>query len=631
MAFTPTPEQQAVIKHRGNPLRVVAGPGTGKTSCIAARIEDLLLSDRVAPNRILAVTFTRAAAGETRQKLEKHGVRPDQLPDVRTLHSKAVGLLRRHASRLGINTSVRPLSAAETKLVMKDVSADLAGAGIKLRFKGSGTIWDYLKAYQSEQTGAGLPTWVAGNTKHQETLRRFADAYDRVQAFYNSIDWFRVVTLAAHLLNNHPDVLEDERSRLDYLLVDEYQDLNRADQQLVRLLLADHTGPCVVGDEDQSIYESQRYAAPAGLVNFPKDVAGAVTLPLTCCHRCPPRVLEKANKLISHNKVRIAGKSALRASDPAKKGAVATIYHKSKKAEIEWLTAKVKALHDGGYQWKDILILFTEGQIAEDYIGALQSARFRVSVMLRVAGPLDSLCFASVHATCRFIADQTDNMATRACLEYWPNLGAETIRLLRKISMDLEATLWDAIGKVANKPDKYKFIARRRTVRDFHSAMEQLLLVRDFGKLLPAILGVLADCSSDPGVKILQGFLSNLSGKEAAMSIAEALANFDQEREAGTFDADEEELPDKIRLMTRHSAKGLEAKIVFIPALEDDLMPGLVTNLEERRRLFYVSITRAQDLLIMSWASQRTGREIHRTGGRMLGKKKSGFLAEMGE
>src|SRR2546430_1773339 len=125
MSIKLTPEQQAVVQHRGAPLRVVAGPGTGKTSCIAARIGDLLIVDKVDPRRILAVTFTRAAAGETRLKLEKHGIRPDQLPDVRTLHSKAVALLRRHSGRLGVTATVRPLSGMEEKLVIKDVAADL--------------------------------------------------------------------------------------------------------------------------------------------------------------------------------------------------------------------------------------------------------------------------------------------------------------------------------------------------------------------------------------------------------------------------------------------------------------------------------------------------------------------------
>jgi superfamily I DNA/RNA helicase len=179
--------------------------------------------------------------------------------------------------------------------------------------------------------------------------------------------------------------------------------------------------------------------------------------------------------------------------------------------------------------------------------------------------------------------------------------------------------------------DAHRSMARRRSVQEFHNAMTKLLGIRAFGKLVPAILTPLSDCADDPGVRILAQYFAKQKGKEAAMTIAEVLENFEQERESGKFDTPEEELPDRVRVMTMHSAKGLEAKVVFVPALEDDLVPGQMGNLEERRRLFFVSITRAKQLLLLSWASQRVGREIHREGGRMLGKQRSRFLTEMGE
>ena len=475
--------------------------------------------------------------------------------------------------------------------------------------------------------------FVPGFRETQKTwlLIAFSQIYEDVQAFYNAIDWLRVVNLAVHLLNSHPDVLADEQARIDHLLVDEYQDLNRADQQLVRLLIAESSGLCVVGDEDQSIYESQRYAAQSGLVNFDAAVPGTVTLPLTVCHRCPQRVLDKADALIRSNKVRIAGKAALQTADPTRKGVVATIFHKSKKAEIQWLVNKVMELHRMGLEWRDLLVLFPEGQIATEYIEALKENKIPIDVKLRISGPFDSICFYKVLATCRFLADQSDNMAVRLCLDYWPSIGAETIKQLRKISTDRAHPLWNAVGAVAENPDAHRSMVRRRSVGEFHSAVTKLLPVRDFDKIIPAVLKNLPDCVTDPGTKILSEFFAQQSGKEAAMGIREVLGNFENEREAGKFEVVEEELPDKIRIMTMHSAKGLEAKVVFIPALEDDLMPGEMGNLEERRRLFYVSITRAKEILIMSWASQRTGREIHRAGGRMLGKIKSRFLKEMGE
>ena len=162
-----------------------AGPGTGKTTCIAQRVADLVLKDKIPPKQILSVTFTRdwedcwTAAQEMRHKLEKQGVPSHQLPDVRTLHSKAVSLLRRYHSHLGLGSLVRPLGGPETRLVLQDVVADLAAAGTRLRFTGEGRVHDYLRSYQSEQSGKG----VSPTVNVQKHLM-FTDSYERLQQFY---------------------------------------------------------------------------------------------------------------------------------------------------------------------------------------------------------------------------------------------------------------------------------------------------------------------------------------------------------------------------------------------------------------------------------------------------------------
>ena len=161
--------------------------------------------------------------------------------------------------------------------------------------------------------------------------------------------------------------------------------------------------------------------------------------------------------------------------------------------------------------------------------------------------------------------------------------------------------------------------------------MQNLLSVQKFNKLVPEILRTRPDCAEDPGVQIINEYFTKYEDNGSVIGITEVLENFDQEREAGAFEPAEEELPDKVRVMTMHSAKGLEARVVFVPALEDDLIPGAVENLEERRRLFYVSVTRTREILFLSWAYQRTGQEIHRKGGKMIDKQRSRFLTDMGE
>lgn len=160
--------------------------------------------------------------------------------------------------------------------------------------------------------------------------------------------------------------------------------------------------------------------------------------------------------------------------------------------------------------------------------------------------------------------------------------------------------------------------------------MRRLLEITDYNHIVPEIVDALPGCREDRGIKIACEYFAAQAGKEEALNLQEVFSNFGYEIESGKYDVSGE-LEDKVRVMTMHSAKGLEAPVVIIPALEDDLMPGDVPNIEERRRLFYVSVTRARTILLLSWAYQRTGAEIHRPGGRMLNKQKSRFLAEMGE
>jgi DNA helicase-2/ATP-dependent DNA helicase PcrA len=518
----------------------------------------------------------------------------------------------------------------EARLLVEDVAADLTDQNVRLSFKGQGSVLSYLRAYRAEQSGAGVPLWISQDEVLLRRYREFANTYECLQKFYSALDWFRVVKLVLQLFDSYPDILTEEHASTDYLLVDEYQDLNRNEQEFIRRLVADHSGLCIVGDEDQSIYETQRYADPGGIITFDDQYPGSTTLPLTYCHRCPVKVVEKANALIEKNTRRIQGKAQLQAMHQDRTGVVATVIHRSMKTEAEWLVRKVTELPAKGYPYKDVLILFGDGTIAQEYVKALRKANVPLDVKLRMAGPFDSPCFLSVMAAVRFLVDQSDNLAARQCLANWPQIGAITIKALRKHAMQASVSLWQAVASVAQNSTGSPSISMRKSVEKFHTAMSHLLSIQEFNKIGPAIIAVLPDCADDPGVRFFNEYLANKAGQESLISLADVLQSFELEREEGKFDNEEEEREDKVRIMTMHSSKGLEAKVVFLPALEDDLMPGEVQNLEERRRLFFVSITRSKQILCLTWAKQRTGQAIHRLGGRMLGKNRSRFLDDMG-
>jgi superfamily I DNA/RNA helicase len=387
----------------------------------------------------------------------------------------------------------------------------------------------------------------------------------------------------------------------------------------------------VVGDDDQSIYESLKFADPEGIITFPSQYVGTATLTLTICRRCPPEVIQKALKLISNNKKRVRGKTLV-PYEQERQGKVATIYRRSKKAEVEWLVGRVRDFVKAGYQYKDMLILFPEGKLAEEYVKALKAADIPCVVQLWIGSVFDTECFAWFLATLRFLAESSDNLSLRQCLDYAGGIGKKTVWQLRKIAEVKGNSLHEAIQSVATSPEVFKEIHQRKAVGKFHEYLQALFGITSYGALGNTIHEYMRGaCGEDKGIRMARAYLESLTGKENLISLKEAVGNLEQKIESGEFESGGAEI-NAVRIMTMHSAKGLESGVVILPALEDDIIPGEAANVEERRRLFYVSVTRTTELLLMSWAAQRVGPEIHRAKGRkILGKKRSRFLVEMGE
>jgi len=621
--------QQKIIDHIGSPLRVLAGPGTGKTFSLAHKIKHLLENHKVPSEHIYTLTFTTLAAAQMRERLEKVGIAANKMPWAGTLHSLALGLIKKHPTETGVNSNCRPLSKYEHSVLLKDVIADLAVKGHKVGFKGPYRIENFHKAFLKKKSGAGLPAWVT-NAQMTRTYDEFEKRYDEALRFYNGIDWQEVIAKAVELIENVEVVRKSIEKKINYLLVDEYQDLNAQEQQLIKLLAGDATGLTIVGDEDQSIYESFRFASPQGIVDFLTEFPGSTSLPLIYCRRCPPAVIDKALCLIKNNKRRVQDKIILPFNEK-KKGFLVTLRHKSKKKEIEWLVDKIKQMYDKGYRHEEFLVIFTEGAVAEDYISALRTAGIPIDVKLRLANPFDSQYFSWFISTLRFLADPDENLVLRQCLDYWASVGGKTIWQLRKIAEAKRCSLWKALEDIASHSDAFKEIMHRKALKELWTYLTNLCAKKTLNDIIATVFNQLPDCRNDPGVIKCHEYIMKFAGKEDAVTVKEIIEDFDRAKESGEFDLKMEAESQGVRIMTMHSAKGLEAPLVFVPALEDDIMPGQVENMEERRRLFYVSLTRAKVGIYLSWAAQRTGREIHIPGRRLLGKQKSRFLSEMGE
>lgn len=630
MSFVLTDEQQKVIEHFGRPLRVLAGPGTGKTTSITRRIKHLIQVRKIPYNEICAITLTRAATAQMRRKLQREcGIKPDCLPRVSTLHALATHLVKHNHQLAGVSETCHPPSESEQKLILLDVTEDMLARGVKLPYKGFPKVSHYVDAYDQQRACGRLPQWVTQDPGKKRNYELFVERYREVLRFYGAIDWTDVVVKALQLVKEHENVRAELHSRTRQLLVDEYQDLNPLEQELVSNLSESADGLCVVGDDDQMIYESFRFADPDGIINFGARYQGAETLPLTVSNRCPPKLIEKALRVIGFNKRRVP--KELRPRDPAKIGDLMIMRCPSKKREIEWIVSKIKELNGRGHQYRGMLILFSDGRVAQDYIGALKAANIPCNVQLKVETIFDTQAFALLLATLRAVVNDHDNLAVRECLEHWTDIGSKTIRQLRQLAETGDGSIWHAVASVGENPGSFTQIKRRGSVGEFYKFMQQLReAAGSYRALCELFRARYLGSSNDAGCKTLFAHLDKLAGQEAFVNLADALQQFEEAMEAGEFEADPDE-PNEVRIMTMHSAKGCEAPFVFIPALEQDIMPGTRrTNIEEQRRLFYVSITRAQVYVYLSWAYQRTGPEIHRSGGSgVIGRQRSQFLDEV--
>lgn len=621
-----TEEQKEIVQHFGSPLRVLAGPGTGKTLCIIERIKVLINERKLKSETICAITFTNATAGELRVRLERAGIKSDALPYVNTLHGFAMGVLKNHLQRAGLKAGFKPVYGVIQRILIQDVVEDLKHKNVKLTHN---DIRDYVCAHLQEKSKAGIPSHLSSDPAKIKALREFSKHYHENLGFYNAIDWADVLHKAIDLIDSYGDIKTEVHSKTQHLLVDEYQDLSPLEQEFIEKICGDISGLCIVGDDDQCIYETFRFAAPQGIIDFPKKYKKAVLLYITLCRRCPPKVIEPALKLIKNNKRRVHEK-VLIPFNKDKKGFVVTLIRKSKKSEKEWLVSTILDLLNKKYQYQDIMILFTDGKIAKDYVIALREANIPLDVQLTVSNIFQTEYFVWLMAAVKWLVNNNDNLSMRQCLAYAKQIGTETIRQLRLQALSSDSSLWEAIENVAQNPKAFKKMRQRNKVTVFHKYLLALQSVKRFSDIAESFFSYLPETKVDKGCNELLEHLKKFDGQENIVTLADILEDFEQCIDSGELENKYKKEPKEVRVMSMHSAKGCEAPIVFIPALEDDIMPGTyVSNIEEKRRLFYVSLTRAKVGVYLTWAKQRTGQEIHMHDRKMLDKEQSRFLKEI--
>lgn len=603
--------QAAAVRETDGPVLIFAGAGSGKTRVLTHRIAYLIRELRVAPDRILAVTFTNKAAGEMKSRLDP--MIGDVARDVwvGTFHSMCVRILRRDGSRIGIGSKFAIIDDSDQRQLIKEILDDLdyderqlaPGACLAEIGKAKNAlIWP--DAFAEKAT-----SFVA------ERMANVYTEYQRRLAESDSLDFDDLIVRTIDLLERDRPTREKYQQKFEYVLVDEYQDVNPAQYRLVALLAAHHGNITVVGDDDQSIY-SWRGSDYRMILRFEEDFPGARIFKLEENYRSTQRILDAANALVGNNKTRAAKKLFTRrdGGDPL------TVYSaQTERDEARYVVEKVKGLVRDGAAYRDFLVLYRTNAQSRVFEEALLAE----GIPYRVVGGVGFYARAEIKdviAYLRYIVNPSDGLAFKRIVNVpRRGIGQQTLAALVQAAAVARTSVGEAVfsGDLlrAAVPKKLKELERfAGLIEEFRKHADALgvadLLVdvmegsgyvrelqsedthdaRSRLENLHELVGVAREYEANDPDPSLAGFLANI----ALISDLDALDN----------DAS------YVTLMTAHAAKGLEFVSVFVTGLEEGVFPHSralsdSTELEEERRLAYVGLTRAIDRVFLTYALRR--------------------------
>jgi superfamily I DNA/RNA helicase len=577
-------------------IRVVAGPGTGKSFAMKRRVARLL-EEGVAPKKILPVTFTRVAAEDLHRELV--GMKVPGCEDLNgtTLHSLAMRILMRNHVLAATGRTPRPLNDFE----IKPLEADLG-----VQFGGVKRVRKYMKAYES--AWARLQHDEPG---FEQTLedQKFSKEIVSWLVFHRAMLIGEVIPQLHHYLKSNPSA--EERSEYTHILVDEFQDLNKAEQSVIDLI-SETAEICIVGDDDQSIY-SFKHAHPDGIREWLANRPAADDIALSDCRRCPTTVVEMANSLIQHNTNRPVPRLILPMTENGS-GDVRIIQYGSNTLECTGIANIVRDLVDAGTPPGDILILAQRGVIGTPIYEALLAREIPVRSYYAEA-ELDAIDAQRRFSILKLYVDRHDRVAFRWLLGLdSSNWRAPAYARIMKYCSENGKTPWETLEQLSDGILSIK--NTNHLVEQFKPLRSQINELEVLGNLSEVVDHLFPEDNLD--VRDLRALARTTI---EAMEI-EDRAKFLMELSAAISTP---EIPSEIhdvRIMSLHKSKGLSAAVTVIAGCTEGLLPKQpdahlpeaerTAELEEQRRLFYVGISRVKSdpsknkigTLILTYAKQ---------------------------
>lgn len=603
-------QKEAVLATDG-PCLVIAGAGSGKTKVLTHKIAYDIESG-IKPWNILAITFTNKAANEMKERIEK--LIGDAAKDLwmGTFHSICVRILRRYIDRIGYKTDFVIFDTSDQKTLIKECLKTLK-VDDKI-FTDRGVLSEISNGKNEMLEPKAYGVKYAGDFR-KKTIGEIYELYQRRLRENNAIDFDDIINFTIKILSENPDVLDYYTEKFKYILVDEYQDTNKAQFTLVSLLASKYGNLTVVGDSDQGIY-SFRGADISNILNFERDFPGTRIIKLEQNYRCTGNILKAANAVIKHNE----NKYDKKLWTENEEGHLPCIYcGEDEYDEGRYIVEQINHLKtEEYYKNSDFTILYRMNAQSR----AIEDILMREGIPYKVIGGLkfyERKEIKDIIAYLRLIHNSADNLSLKRIInEPKRGIGKTSIEQIQEISDKTGNSMYEIIRNA----QEYGLTRVFSNSRDFIEQIEYLKSKKDELKISDLIKETLNktgytkalenenSVEAETRIENLEEFLTvaiEFEEESADNTLAEFLENI-------TLSSDIDGMEDQdnsITLMTLHSAKGLEFPVVFLVGMEEGIFPGYKSigepqALEEERRLFYVGITRAKQYLYLTCAKHRT-------------------------
>ena len=605
-------KQKEAVLNTDGPCLVIAGAGSGKTKVLTHKIAYLMAKKNIKPWNILAITFTNKAANEMKQRVENLVGEAAKDMWIGTFHSICVRILRKTIDRIRFDSSFLIFDTSDQKTLIKECMKTLK-IDDKM-FTDKSVLAEISNGKNEMLEPKAYMVKYAGDFR-REKIGEIYELYQKRLKENNAIDFDDIINFTIKILTENPDILEYYSEKFKYILVDEYQDTNKAQFTLVTILASRYGNITVVGDNDQGIY-SFRGADISNILNFEKDYPGTKIIKLEQNYRCTGNILNAANAVIKHNENKYEKKLWTQNDE----GELPTIHRADDEYdEGRYIVEQINHLKREEYfKNSDFVILYRMNSQSR----AIEEILRREDIPYKIVGGLkfyERKEIKDIISYLRLIYNPFDNISLKRVInEPKRGIGKTSVDNVQEISENTGTSMFEIIKNAEQyglnrlKANSQEFINLIEEMRSKINDLSISEIIKETLNKSGYVKALEAEDTTEAESRIqnLEEFLTvaiEFEEQEAENSLADFLEGITLSSDIDGM----EETEDSVTLMTLHSAKGLEFNTVFLVGMEEGIFPGYKSigepkELEEERRLFYVGITRAKRYLYLTCSRKRT-------------------------